>query len=265
MLVLQRSLQRSEDAGRILHEKAGGKTEANRRVLELDERLLGALQQQRARQEEERRAAGRSWVAHDLSFCSRYGTPLLSSALLRHFRTLLRAAGLPAHHRVHDLRHTAVQSLLLSGVPLPEVSGAAGHASPAVTSAIYAHVVRRVPVRLLGTLGDFYRTGHAEHENQAWEHQPTPAPVPRDGQARALASAQVVEARELRAQGWTQARLATHYGVSPSTVNRASGDHRQSGGPSLRPEATLAEPAEAAPVGAVSRPIPAQIPHKRPR
>ena len=28
-----------------------------------------------------------------------------------------RAAGLPAHHRLHDLRHTAIQSLLLGGVP----------------------------------------------------------------------------------------------------------------------------------------------------
>ncbi len=222
VLHLRRSLQRSDDAGRVLRERAGGKTAANQRVLELSDELLAALRQHRRRQDEVRRAAGRAWVPHDLIFCTRHGTPLLTGALLRRFRALLRAAGLPSHHRVHDLRHTAVQSLLLGGVPLPEVSGAAGHASPAVTSALYAHAVRRVPARLLGALGEFYRDGHAEPEPDG-EAAPEPAPEPRppDGQARALAGAQLAEARRLRAAGWTQARLAGRYGVSPSTVNRA--------------------------------------------
>ena len=222
VLHLQRSLQRSADAGRVLHEKDGGKTAANQRVLELTDALVAALLEHRRRQDGARRAAGRAWVPHDLIFCTRYGTPLLPGALLRRFRRLLEAAGLPAHHRLHDLRHTAVQSLLLGGVPLPEVSGAAGHASPAVTSALYAHAVRRVPARLLGALGEFYRTGHAEHEAESGS-APAPAPDPRppDGQTRALTAAQLAEAQRLRARGWTQARLAGRYGVSPSTVNRA--------------------------------------------
>ena len=55
-----------------------------------------------------------------------------------------------------------------------------------MTSAIYAHAVRRVPVRLLGTLGAFYRTGHAEHQSA---HEPAPLARPLDGQTRALTAA----------------------------------------------------------------------------
>jgi len=223
VLDLRRSLQRSGDGGRVLHKKEGGKTAANRRVLELTDELVAALRAHRRRQDAAHRAAGAAWVDHDLIFCTRYGTPLLAGHLLDRFRALLRAAGLPAHHRFHDLRHTAVQSLLLGGVPLPEVSGAAGHASPAVTSALYAHAVRRVPARLLGALGAYYRTGHPDSEPAGAGAEPgtAPTPAPPDGQARALTAAQVAEARRLRARGWTQVRLAGCYGVSPSTVNRA--------------------------------------------
>ena len=156
----RRRTRGAADAGRTLDEKAP-KTEANRRVLELGPVLTAALRAHRERQAAERRAAGRAWVDHGLVFCSRYGTPLAKGNLLRAFRRLLRLAGLPAHHRVHDLRHTAVQNLLLSGASLPEASGAAGHASPAVTSALYAHAVRRVRAELLGRLGAFYAAGAA--------------------------------------------------------------------------------------------------------
>ena len=56
VLHLQRSLQRSADAGRVLHEKAGGKTAANQRVLELTDALVAALREHRRRQDEARLA-----------------------------------------------------------------------------------------------------------------------------------------------------------------------------------------------------------------
>jgi integrase len=107
----------------VLHEKEGGKTAANRRVLELTDELVAALRAHRRRQDGARRAAGAAWVDHDLIFCIRYGTPPLAGHLLDRFRRLLAAVGLPAHHRLHDLRHTAVQSLRLGGVPSRRSAG----------------------------------------------------------------------------------------------------------------------------------------------
>ena len=223
VLLLQRSLRGAADAGRTLDEKAP-KTAANRRVLELGPALAAALRAHRARQAAERRAAGGAWVDHGLIFCTRAGTPFGKGNLLRAFRRLLRLAGLPEHHRVHDLRHTAVQNLLLSGASLPEASGAAGHASPAVTSALYAHAVRRVRAELLGRLGAFYEATGAtggDAAAPAGSLPPVPPVLPPDGQPRALTPRQVEEAQRRRAGGATQAELAARYGVSPSTINRA--------------------------------------------
>lgn len=219
LLLLRRSLQGTSDAGRVLHEREGGKSAANARVLELDDELVVALDAHLARQDEERREAGREWVEHDLIFTARYGTPIQSGNLLRQFRRLLDAAGVPTHHRVHDLRHTAIQSMLLKGITLPEVSGAAGHASVAVTAAMYAHVVRRVRKGLTTDLRDFYAAG----QDQGEEITPT-TPLHFDGQARALTPQQIEEAKRLNAEGWTQAQLGAHFGVSPSTINRALRD-----------------------------------------
>jgi hypothetical protein len=58
---------------------------------------------------------------------------------------------------VHDLRHTAVSSLLAAGIPLAEVSQLAGHASPAITSALYAHAVPRTGAPATRQVADFYR------------------------------------------------------------------------------------------------------------
>jgi integrase len=47
-----------------------------------------------------------------------------------------------AHARLHDLRHLHATTLLLSGVPVHVVAARLGHADPAVTLRVYAHVIR---------------------------------------------------------------------------------------------------------------------------
>jgi integrase len=133
------------------------KTGAGTRMIELEEELLDVLRQHRRRQIAERLLAGPAWVDHGLVFCSQSGTPLLSGGLLRTFRVLLARAGLPTSYCVHDLRHTAVSSLLVAGVPLAEVAQLAGHASPAITSALYAHAIRRSRSPATAQLAAFYR------------------------------------------------------------------------------------------------------------
>ncbi|MFB4311964.1 tyrosine-type recombinase/integrase [Actinomadura sp. GTD37] len=45
------------------------------------------------------------------------------------------------HARLHDLRHVHATTLLLAGVPVHVVAARLGHADPAITLRVYAHVV----------------------------------------------------------------------------------------------------------------------------
>jgi integrase len=121
------------------------------------------------------------WIAHELVFCSPWGTPLLGGNVLRDFRKLLRKAGILTTYRVHDLRHTAGSHLLAEGVPLPEVSQILGHANPAITARLYAHAVKRTHGAAFRQLGAYYqRTGEArggqttaDTENELGDGAPT--------------------------------------------------------------------------------------------
>jgi integrase len=156
LLVIRRSVQRAGDGGRTLITK-DPKTRAGTRAVRLDGDLLDVLRRHRARQAEERRRAGPRWCAdHGLLFCTRWGTPLLAGNVLRAFRGLLARAGLPTHYRVHDLRHTAVSSLLVAGVPLAEVAQLAGHANPQTTASLYVHAVNRGGRAATAELAAFY-------------------------------------------------------------------------------------------------------------
>ncbi len=46
------------------------------------------------------------------------------------------------HARLHDPRHLHATTLLLSGVPVHVVAARLGHADPAITLRVYAHVIR---------------------------------------------------------------------------------------------------------------------------
>lgn len=77
----------------------------------------------------------------DLVFTSRLGGPIHESRfVVRHFKPLLRLAGLP-DIRLYDLRHTAATLALSAGVSPKIVSEQLGHASVAFTLEVYSHVL----------------------------------------------------------------------------------------------------------------------------
>jgi integrase len=82
---------------------------------------------------------GSAWQDWDLVFPSEVGTPLSARNLVRHFKGVLRKAGLPEAMHFHDLRHTAGSLMLNAGEPLIVVSAILGHSSPQVTAEVYAH------------------------------------------------------------------------------------------------------------------------------
>ena len=58
----------------------------------------------------------------------------------RHFKPLLRRAGLP-DVRFHDLRHTCTTLLFTRGLHPKIVSEMLGHSSVAITLDVYSHVI----------------------------------------------------------------------------------------------------------------------------
>lgn len=114
------------------------KTRSGNRLIQFGSETLRKLSAQRKRQDIERQVKG--WQENDLINPSVIGTPLDQRNLLREFKDLLKAAGLP-EIRFHDLRHTAATLMLLNGIPLLVVSRRLGHAKPSITLDIYGHAL----------------------------------------------------------------------------------------------------------------------------
>jgi len=115
----------------------GGKS----RVVSLDAGTVAVLREHRARQLAERLRMGSLWVETDYVFVNEIGEPVHADTPSHVMPKLVRRAGVPPA-RLHDLRHMHATTLLLAGVPVHVVSDRLGHADPAITLRVYAHVIR---------------------------------------------------------------------------------------------------------------------------
>ncbi|MCZ7529739.1 MAG: site-specific integrase [Acidimicrobiia bacterium] len=115
------------------------KTEKSKRRVALDPHTIMALRSHRARQSEEKLAAGGAYTDDDPVFADEIGRPLHPESLSQTFKRQAKAAGLPTI-RLHDLRHSFATAALEAGVPLKVVSDRLGHSSISVTGDIYSHV-----------------------------------------------------------------------------------------------------------------------------
>lgn len=127
-------------------ELAPPKSKTSLRTMRLSASIVDALRRHRARQAEERLAAGSMWEDHGLVFATPIGRPLDQSNVRREFYAVLERAKLP-RRRVHDLRHGAATMLLEQGENLKQVSAALGHSRISTTADVYAHVIEALDER----------------------------------------------------------------------------------------------------------------------
>lgn len=118
------------------------KTSRSRRSMPLPFSLVQALARHKREQAEERLQAGPAYASQDLVFATSEGGPLMPQNLFRrHYRPILKRAGLPKSIRLYDLRHSCA-TLLLSANENPKVvSERLGHASITLTLDTYSHVL----------------------------------------------------------------------------------------------------------------------------
>ena len=126
------------DGQRVEGTTKGGR----RRIVSLDTGTVDIMREHRKAQRVERMAAGRWWCDDDdLVFRAQEGSPLHPDSVTALARKLIAASDLPPA-RLHDLRHVHATTLLLAGVPVHVVAARLGHADPAITLRVYAHVLR---------------------------------------------------------------------------------------------------------------------------
>ena len=134
-LRVNRQLQRIRGGGGLVFSEPKN---ASRRTIDLPQRALEALRTHRQHQLEEKSRVS-SYEDTDLVFATGKGTPLDAQNIVnRHFKPLLRRAGLP-DIRWHDLRHTCATLLLERGVHPKLVQHLLGHASITMTLDRYSH------------------------------------------------------------------------------------------------------------------------------
>jgi integrase len=110
------------------------KTSAGNRTIKLSKLAVAALKRHRVELAKRRIS---EWVFPNAKGAS-IGHQNLHN---RSWKPLLKKAGLPHSTRFHDLRHSCITLLLSKGIPVHVVSNMAGHGDPAITLAIYAHVL----------------------------------------------------------------------------------------------------------------------------
>lgn len=120
------------------------KTESSARTVSVDASLIDALRRLRARQREERMAAGDAWRgatdrADDWVFTRPDGLPEPPYGVTRAFKRLAGRLGLPVI-RLHDGRHTAATLALEAGQSPKVVADRLGHKSTRITLDLYGHV-----------------------------------------------------------------------------------------------------------------------------
>jgi integrase len=123
-------------------DRAGTKTAAGARVVDLDADTVDALKLWRKAQAAEREAWGPAYADSGYVFTDESGQPLHADHGANRFDRLVRKASVPTI-RCHDLRHTHATLLLMAGVPVHLVAQRLGHSSPALTLSIYRHVLPR--------------------------------------------------------------------------------------------------------------------------
>ena len=135
------------------------KTKHGRRVITLPPIAVQMLRTHRRRQLELRMALGQGKPEPDtLLFSTANGTPIPPNDLSRDWARFVKARKLPAVS-FHGLRHSHVSALIAAKTDILTVSRRIGHASPAVTLAVYSHLFKNTDKDAANAIEAVLRTG----------------------------------------------------------------------------------------------------------
>lgn len=137
-LTIRRNLTGASGGQPVLTEP---KTSRGFRAISLPEEALQRLEAHRQRQQTERQRLGVDYSDFGLVFATQTGAPLLARNVVRAFKRLLTAVGLPLTIRLYDLRHAHATALLAAGVHPKVAAERLGHSSVTLTLDTYTHMI----------------------------------------------------------------------------------------------------------------------------
>lgn len=110
------------------------------RTLPLLDEIAEKLLEAKERQENFKKAFGKSYIKEDKDyiFVNLQGKLIRPDYISEHFKMLLKNNGL-RHIRFHDLRHSCASLLLAKGIPMKAIQEWLGHSNFSTTANIYAH------------------------------------------------------------------------------------------------------------------------------
>jgi integrase len=118
------------------------KTKNSVRDVSLPDIAVDALRDLRRQQLEQRMAIGAGKLPDDaLLFPKLDGSPQSPRAFSKEWADVAQSIGLPV--TFHALRHTHASHLIDAGIDVMKISRRLGHASPAITLKVYAHLFRK--------------------------------------------------------------------------------------------------------------------------
>jgi len=127
VMYVKKTLQSITGQGQVIGEP---KSVTSRRIVPMLEFVIEVLKNHLNRE-----------IESEYVFCTSRGTPFGPRNIGRHFKKILRKAGLPETTRIHDLRHTFVSFMLSQNVPPKDLQVIAGHADFSTTMNIYGHLM----------------------------------------------------------------------------------------------------------------------------
>ena len=120
------------------------KSSSSKRVLPIPDYVFEAVLEERKIYEKNRSRRKSQFLDADYICCSSYGKPRSKDFHWRHYKNLLKSAGLP-DIRWHDLRSTYCTLLLKSDINPKAVSKLMGHAKEPITVDVYSDNQNIIP------------------------------------------------------------------------------------------------------------------------
>lgn len=126
------------------------------RTIALSPLAIEALRTQKARQAQERLAAGALYVVRGYVFADELGERLHPRAVTSAFRRAAKRLKISTTS-FHSLRHTCASWMIGAGVDVRTAASVLGHASPTVTLTTYAHLIAGAQVSAVAAVEDRLR------------------------------------------------------------------------------------------------------------
>jgi len=133
------------------------KTKSSARVIALPPQLVETLREQKAWQDERKKAVGNRWTQRGAVFTGEYGEYMAKCYINLQFKRLLVKHNFPDIH-IHDLRHANASLLINMGVPVKVISEHLGHRDTRTTETIYAHIFAETMVQASNAISEALAT-----------------------------------------------------------------------------------------------------------